>query len=928
MPLPINSSFAPIKSSFARAQHALLPFLSSLLLLWSANSAAANQQALDIDICNVNHFQTLIQPAASNQSASAIWLDRALVQWPKVTNTGRFRLYHSVNGQIIAVNGTRVMGADGALTLTPVDTDTNPLPAALLTRFKYLPAGVVLSLGNADLNKIASLHQGQLVLVQEDKDGQVIAATGIQAAGALDDLYAAAAGVKDFGVTINKLNTQFKLWAPTAQHVAVCIYATGSSQATTVDAMQWDAQTGIWSLNKTVDLSGQYYQYVVDVFVRGVGIVRNRVTDPYSVSLTTNSKRSFIIDLNAPDLTPAGWEKTAPPKVIESATDLNIYELHVRDFSINDASVKREYRGKYLAFTEPNSNGIKHLRALAKAGMTDVHLLPIYDISTVPEEKCVTPIIVGGPVSEAQQEVIGVVAQNDCFNWGYDPYHYNSPEGSYASNAADGAKRIREVREMVMALHNLGLRVGMDVVYNHTFGIGQSEYSVLDRVVPGYYHRYNLVGDVERSTCCENTATENLMMGKLMIDSTLLWATAYKIDSFRFDLMGHQPLAVMKELQTAVNTATGKNIHLIGEGWDFGEVAGGARFVQASQLHLGGSGIGSFSDRARDAIRGQSMSTSGQQFITQRGYINGLAYEGQSNTQLLKAADMVRVGLAGTVRDYSFITADNTPKTLEKIDYNGMPAGYAKQPGEVVNYVENHDNQTLFDVNAYILLGNTSREDRARVQALGLATTAFSQGVSYYHAGVEILRSKSMDRDSFNSGDWFNRLDWTYTDNYFGTGMPPKWRNAAYYPALPQFLVNPNIKPTQKEILLTRNIFLDLLSIRASSSLFRLKTTAEIQQRLHFYNTGAAQNGAVIVGKLDGKGYDGANYKSLIYFINVAKEAQTLTIPEEKAHSYALHPVHLNKNAGDPRPAAQAKYNATEGKFVIPALTALVFVEQ
>ncbi len=920
--MPSISLFSPQRSRM------LLSLLSSVSLLWSTHSLAANPPSLDIDICNVSHFQTLLQPAASNQSASAMWLNRELLQWPKVTNTGRFRLYHSANGQIVAVNGTQVMGADNTLNLNPVDTKTKPLAEPLLSRFKYLPDGVVLSLSNADLEKIARLHQGQLVLVQEDSDGKVMAATGIQIAGALDDIYASATAVTDFGVTINKINTQFKLWAPTAQHVAVCTYATGNSQATAIDPMQWDAKTGVWTLSKPADLSGQYYQYVVDVFVRGVGVVRNRVTDPYSISLTTNSKRSFITDLNAPSLLPDGWEKTSPPKLIESATDLNIYELHVRDFSINDASVKPEYRGKYLAFTEPNSNGIKHLRALAQAGMTDVHLLPVYDIATVPEEKCVTPIIVGGPVSEAQQEVIGVVAQNDCFNWGYDPYHYNSPEGSYSTNAADGAKRILELREMVMALHNLGLRVGMDVVYNHTFGIGQSEYSVLDRVVPGYYHRYNLVGEVERSTCCENTATENLMMGKLMIDSTVLWATAYKIDSFRFDLMGHQPLSVMKSLQTAVNTATGKNIHLIGEGWDFGEVAGGARFVQASQLHLGGSGIGSFSDRARDAIRGQSMSTSGQQFITQRGYINGLAYEGQSKAQLLKAADMVRVGLAGTVRDYSFITADNTPKTLEKIDYNGMPAGYAKQPGEVVNYVENHDNQTLFDVNAYILLGNTSREDRARVQALGLATTAFSQGVSYYHAGVEILRSKSMDRDSFNSGDWFNRIDWTYNDNYFGTGMPPKWRNAAYYPALPQFLVNPAIKPTQKEILLTRNIFLDLLKIRGSSSLFRMKTTEDIQQRLHFYNTGATQNGAVIVGKLDGKGYEGANYNALLYFINVAKETQTLNIPEEKGRRYALHPVHLNKNAGDPRPAAQAAYSATNGSFVIPPLTALVFVEE
>jgi len=605
-----------------------------------------------------------------------------------------------------------------------------------------------------------------------------------------------------------------------------------------------------------------------------------------------------------------------------------MYELHVRDFSINDMSVKAEHRGKYLAFTELESNGMKHLRSLASAGMTDVHLLPIYDIGTIPEVDCVTPKIKGTADGTSQQAAVNAVANKDCFNWGYDPYHYNTPEGSYSSDPQDAAKRIREVREMVMALHKAGLRVGMDVVYNHTFQAGQNERSVLDRIVPGYYHRYNLTGDMERSTCCENTATENLMMGKLMVDSAVLWATAYKMYSFRFDLMGHQPLAVMKELQTAVNTASGRDIHLIGEGWNFGEVGGNARFVQAAQLNLGGTGIGSFSDRARDYVRGQSYSDSGTVMITHKGYVNGLASPDQSRADLLKAADMVRVGLAGTLRDYAFVTADGTRKRLSEIDYSGNPAGYTSQPGEAVNYVENHDNQTLFDVNVYKLPTDISREERARVQVLALATTAFSQGIAYFHAGVEILRSKSMDRDSFNSGDWFNRLDWSYNDNYFGTGMPTKLRNKDYYTVVKPFLANPAIKPTRTEILQTRDMFLDLLRIRSSSTLFRLKNAEEVQQRLQFYNTGKDQNGAVIVGKLDGKNYAGANFGALMYFINVATEAQTLVIPDEKNHHYTLHPIHLNKAASDPRPAAHAKYNAADGSFIIPARTALVFVEQ
>jgi len=884
--------------------------------------------AATLEICNQSDFQTLLHPAASNQAASAFWLNRQLIQWPQIANTGNFKLYYSTNGQLVAATGNKVSGADNALALTLVDTKTNPVPEALRTRFKYLPDGVVLSVKATDAAQLQTLHKQQVLLVQENANGEVVTSTALQIAGAMDDLYAPAAALKDLGVSVNKTTTHFRVWAPTAQQVSVCIYPNGSAPASVIEPLTWNDQTGSWSVSKAVDLSGSYYQYVVDVYVRGVGLVRNRVTDPYSVGLTADSKRSYIIDLNDPKVTPKEWSKTVAPNTVKTLADQSMYELHVRDFSINDMSVKAEHRGKYLAFTELESNGMKHLRSLASAGMTDVHLLPIYDIGTIPEVDCVTPKIKGTADGTSQQAAVNAVANKDCFNWGYDPYHYNTPEGSYSSDPQDAAKRIREVREMVMALHKAGLRVGMDVVYNHTFQAGQNERSVLDRIVPGYYHRYNLTGDMERSTCCENTATENLMMGKLMVDSAVLWATAYKMDSFRFDLMGHQPLAVMKELQTAVNTASGRDIHLIGEGWNFGEVGGNARFVQAAQLNLGGTGIGSFSDRARDYVRGQSYSDSGTVMITHKGYVNGLASPDQSRADLLKAADMVRVGLAGTLRDYAFVTADGTRKRLSEIDYSGNPAGYTSQPGEAVNYVENHDNQTLFDVNVYKLPTDISREERARVQVLALATTAFSQGIAYFHAGVEILRSKSMDRDSFNSGDWFNRLDWSYNDNYFGTGMPTKLRNKDYYTVVKPFLANPAIKPTRTEILQTRDMFLDLLRIRSSSTLFRLKNAEEVQQRLQFYNTGKDQNGAVIVGKLDGKNYAGANFGALMYFINVATEAQTLVIPDEKNHHYTLHPIHLNKAASDPRPAAHAKYNAADGSFIIPARTALVFVEQ
>ena len=422
-------------------------------------------------------------------------------------------------------------------------------------------------------------------------------------------------------------------------------------------------------------------------------------------------------------------------------------------------------------------------------------------------------------------------ADTDCFNWGYDPVHYNAPEGSYASDAQDGARRIVEFRQMVQNLHQAGLQVGMDVVYNHTYRAGQHDKSVLDRIVPGYYHRLDAQGAIEQSTCCDNTATEHRMMGKLMTESVALWATQYHIDSFRFDLMGHQPRDVMVRLQSYVNGAAGRTIPLIGEGWNFGEVADGKRFVQASQLSLNGTGIGTFSDRARDAVRGGGSGDSGEKLVSQQGYINGLVYDPNALAgtrppqDLLHATDMVRVGLAGTLRSVTMQTWQDRTVRLDAIDYGGQPAGYASAPGETVNYIENHDNNTLYDIDVFKLPPATTTADRARVQVLGMAINAFSQGVAYFHAGVDTLRSKSLDRNSFNSGDWFNRIDWSYQDNYFGTGPPPAPDNGKDDAMLKPLLANATLKPAPADIAYARDAFRALLQIRARSRPYWLPTS-------------------------------------------------------------------------------------------------------
>lgn len=898
--------------------------------LFAAISLAAHAQAaIPLGSCDSPSFQLVQHPAAASFDARAVWLDKRLARWPGASTGGVFKLYYSPDGSIAAPAGAKVAGAAGSIRL---DVVQGPVPAAEAVRFKYLADGPLLQVSEHDAGRLSELHRQQLVLVQEDAQGKVLDATRVQAAGALDDLYAAAAGMDKLGVDIGAGRTRFSVWAPSARQAAVCVFDQAEGHAHAAYQMAFDARTGTWHAAVPGDLSGKYYRYAVDVPVDGAGIVRNLVTDPYSISLSTDSKRSYIGRLDSPRLKPEGWDATPAPATVHNQTDMAVYELHVRDFSINDPSVPDAHRGKYLAFTDVQSNGMKHLAALAQSGLTDVHLLPAYDFGSVPEAGCVVPHPTGAPDSEAQQALVMRTASTDCFNWGYDPVHYNAPEGSYSSDPAHGETRVLEFRRMVESLHRIGLRVGMDVVFNHTFIAGQNEKSVLDRVVPGYYHRLDAKGAIERSTCCDNTATENLMMGKLMIDSVTQWATQYKIDSFRFDLMGHQPRAVMEQLQAHVDAATGRKIELIGEGWNFGEVADGRRFVQASQLSLNGSGIGTFNDRIRDAVRGGSAGDSGEAMFARQGWINGLVYDpnahagAQPRAELLHAADLVRAGLAGSIRSYPLQTFDDQTLPLSAIDYNGQPAGYVAEPGEVVNYVENHDNQTLFDIDVFKLPENTTSQERARVQVLGMAVDAFAQGVAYFHAGIDILRSKSLDRNSFDSGDWFNRVDWRYRDNYFGSGLPPEADNGKDWALMKPLLANPAIKPQPADIAFARDAFRDLLAVRASSTLFRLPTAADIKQRLRFFNTGAQQEPTVVAAHLDGAGYPGANFKGVSYFINVDKVGHTVSDPQAVGKAMQLHPVFLSPNVADKR-ATQARFDSRTGAFSIPPRTAVVFVE-
>jgi len=916
-----------VKQNYVRRTTNICARVAAGVLLAAGAASAVAADAAAAAACDAPQFATTLQPAASTAivPARAVWLSQSLIRWPGAPAQGRYVLVSSDQGALVAEVGQPVTGADDTIELA---TTSDPLPAALAQRFRYLADGALLRAG--DRARVTRALRGQALVVRKDEQGRVLEASALQLAGALDDLYAAAGDLDDLGVTRAEDALRLAVWAPTARAVQACVYPGADGRASALVPLQRDDATGAWRGRLPGRQGGGYFTYLVDVFVPGVGVVRNRDTDPYSVSLDADSRRSWLGTLDDASTQPRDWRRDAAPATVQRPTDMAIYELHLRDFSIGDASVPAAHRGKYLAFTDANSAGMRHLRRLAQAGLTDVHLLPVFDIASVPERGCTTPRIEGGTADETQQAAVVAGAATDCFNWGYDPLHYNAPEGSYSSDANDGPVRVREFRAMVQGLHRAGLRVGMDVVYNHTSTSGQQPQSVLDRVVPGYYQRLDANGGIEHSTCCDNTATENLMMGKLLVDSVTQWAVQYHVDSFRFDLMGHQPRAVMEALQRRLKAATGREIPLIGEGWNFGEVADGARFVQASQLSLSGTGIGTFSDRARDAVRGGS-STDSSHLRADQGWINGQFYDPNgfghaSRDDLATAADMIRVGLAGSLRDMTLTTWRGQSLPFDRIPYGNQPAGYTSQPGEAVNYVENHDNQTLFDNDVLKLPLATSGADRARVQILGAAIVAFSQGVAYFHAGVDLLRSKSFDKNSFDSGDWFNRIDWTGRDNGFGAGLPPRQDNGALWDVERPLLADASLKPTPGDIAWTRDAFRDLLRIRASTPLFHLASADEVRRRISFPASGPSQEPAVVAELIDGRGLAGAKFGAVLVILNADRQPHALDLPELKGRRWRLHPVHLAAHAADTRIAKDAAVDDASGRFTVPARAAVVFV--
>ncbi|GGQ50927.1 pullulanase-type alpha-1,6-glucosidase [Couchioplanes azureus] len=848
-------------------------------------------------------------PELDPARALAVFVDRTTIALPaRIADLAEgFALVTAADGDLRR-DGDELSGERIMLPLTPRPGGLFQAQSRRFPHLRAYRAFAVPELGDAALGH---LLRGQLLVVGRDHAGHVTATTAVQLPGVLDDLYAEAAGAA-LGVTVDGDRPTLAVWAPTAHAVSLELSRTPDDEPKILP-MERDPATGVWSIAGKRKWMGRYYRYRVEVWHPAAQrVVTTSVTDPYSLSLSADSTHSQIVDLDDPALCPPGWDTQARPPAVAPAR-MQISEVHIRDFSIADATVPAAHRGTYLAFTDEETAGMRHLRMLADAGLTHVHLLPAFDFATVPDRRSSQAVPACDlasfpPDSPEQQHAVMAVADADGFNWGYDPLHYTAPEGSYATDPC-GTARIVEFRRMVAALHATGLRVIMDVVYNHTMADGLAPFSVLDRIVPGYYHRLLEDGTVAESTCCSNTAPEHLMMGKLVIDSLRTWARHYRIDGFRFDLMGHHPRANILEARAALDPG----IYLYGEGWNFGEVAYDARFAQASQVNMAGTGVGTFNDRLRDAVRGGGSFGDDPSV---RGFATGLGEDTP-----LALHDRIKVGLSGGLATYRFTTHSGVELSGAQIDYNGSPSGYTAAPGECVTYVDAHDNEILYDAMAFKLPVGLPMADRARMQVLALALVVLGQGVGFVTLGTERLRSKSLDRNSYNSGDWFNEILWNGAQgNGFGRGLPPAEDNEDKWPWARPLLAEPSLIPSAEHMDRTAARYAELLRIRRSTPVFGLPTAEEVQRRLTFPLGGPDETPGVIVMCLDGTGLD-PRWGTVVTVFNATGSPAEEEVPELADVRLSLHPELVA--SADP---LLRSATAEGGRLTVPPRSVAVFV--
>ena len=869
-------------------------------------------------------------PKGSLSKLKAVWVNQDTLMWNTVGSPKyQYTLAYSPDASLTLTADGLQGGAQIPLSYRPSGPGGD-----VLARNPYLGGYTAFKIDPADFYQIPQALLGKVAVVVKNEQGKIVDASGVQIAGVLDALYHYNGPL---GVTFNATSPTLRVWAPTARTVRLRLYTNSTTNSGQVIPLVSDEQTGVWSVTGEPGWKGMYYLYEVHVYVPSTGRFQtNLVTDPYSFSLSTNSKRSQIVDLNDAALKPQEWDALQKP-ILQAPEDSVIYELHIRDFSISDQSVPAALRGTFAAFTVRNSDGMRHLAALADAGLTHIHLLPAFDIASINEDKSTWQTVDAAklaslpPNSDQQAAAVNAIKDSDGFNWGYDPYHYTVPEGSYATNP-NGTARLLEFRQMVQALNQTGLRVVMDMVYNHTSSSGQNPNSVLDKVVPGYYYRLDAEGKVANGTCCQDTATEHAMMQKLMVDSAVTWARQYKVDGFRFDLMGFHMLADMQAVRSALDALTlandgvdGKSIYVYGEGWDFGEVANNARGINATQQNIGGTGIGVFNDRMRDSVRGGNPFSDPREqgfatgLLTQPNAVESRSFDAQ-RAQLYDYTDWIRLSLAGNLRDYKLVRSNGDTVDGAHLLYKGAAAGYTLDPQENVVYISAHDNETLFDAVQRKAAPATTLAERIRINNLALSLPMFSQGVPFFHGGDDILRSKSLDGNSYNSGDWFNRLDWTLSSNNWGVGLPVEGSN--YWNIDSPLLADPAFKPAQADIAGAMSIFQEYLQIRKSSPLFRLQTADQVERCLSFLNTGPEQTPGLIVMHLSDLDNLDSNTSDVLVFFNANPGSFNFRAEALAGQAYQLHPI--QQSSSDPV-VRNASFDPTSATFTLPGRTTAVF---
>jgi len=553
----------------------------------------------------------------------------------------------------------------------------------------------------------------------------------------------------DLGVKYSPLKTTFKVWAPKASEVKLRLYdaGEGGDAINTVDMTK--GINGTWRTVINKDIKNKYYTFQI----KRDGNWLLEAPDIYAKAVGINGHRGMVADMASTN--PAGWQNDRRP-ALKNATDIVIYETHIRDISIAPNSGIK-HKGKFLGLAETGtkspdgeSTGLDHIKEL---GVTYIHILPSFDFNSIDEKK-----------------------PNEKYNWGYDPLNYNVPEGSYSTNPYDGNVRIKEFKTMVQTMHKKGLRVILDVVYNHTSDIKNANFS---QFAPGYFYRQNPDGSYSNATACGNeVASERPMVRKFMIESVLYWAGEYHLDGFRFDLMGVHDIETMNQISAALHKIN-PTIFIYGEGWTAGNspLPEAQRAVKVNTAKL--DKIAVFSDDIRDGLHG------GWSNIKEKGFVSGAADKAES----------IKFG----------IVASTPNKQVDYSKVNYSKAAWAAQPYQTITYASCHDDNTLFD-RLKISNPDASEADLIKMDKLANAIVLTSQGVPFLHSGAELLRTKRGVANSYNSPDSINQIDWSRKIKYKAV--------FEYYKGL--------------------------IALRKSHPAFRMPSTKMIQDNLKFIDTGDA----------------------------------------------------------------------------------------